>query len=450
MTGMAERNSGYSLERSIRYRLIAVMAPLLILLVLVVLESVHNLVDQIVVGRLQQDAESLIASVEKTDTGDWDVEERFLPHVYQRVRSGHYFILRWPDGQIRSRSLWDRRVDPEQFSAGDSKEYLYHNVKDESWMVLQERFSKEGEAFTLWIAEDISTIQAEHAYYRNLLLVVVVGLLLVTVVWQRRVLRNGFARLEPVQRALRSNRDSGELEFPAAIADEIKPLVDSIQGLVERSSEQVARSRMSVGNLAHELKRPLLELQLFADEATDPETKGQLQNILEKLQRRIDAELRRARISGNPVPGNLFTFESELPHLQLLLDRLHGRTIHFELDVEQQQIPFDRDDMLELLGNLLDNAWKYAGSAVSLSARKDGQSWHFIVQDDGPGVSDEQLDKVNARGIRADESGEQTGHGLGLSICQAIAESYNGRITNSRSELGGFRVDVILQNKLVE
>lgn len=450
MSKMDETPSRYSLERSIRYRLLAVMAPILILMVLVVVEGLHLLVDQIVVGRLKQDAESLIAASEKTEGGSWDVDERFLPHFYQRVKSGHYFILRWSGGQIRSRSLWDRRVDPTQFTAGDLEQYLYFKVKNETWVILQQRFRKGGEEFTLWVAEDISAIERDHAYYRNVLLAVVFGLLLVITVWQRRVLRNGFKRLEPVQQALRSNRQSGELKFPAVIAEEIRPLVDSIQGLVQRSSEQVSRSRMLVGNLAHELKRPLLELQLFAEEAKDPETRAQLEKIHAQLLRLIDAELRRARISGNPVPGNLFSFQEELPHLQTLLDRIHDRTIRFETEVAYQQIPFDRDDLLELLGNLLDNAWKYTKSTVRLSVRQNGQRWHFVVEDDGPGVSDAQLQRVNARGIRADESGEQKGHGLGLSICQAIAESYNGQIVNSRSEMGGFRVEVILQNKLVD
>lgn len=450
MTEPDRQTSTYSLEKTIRYRLLAVMLPLLLVLVVIIHESVHLLVDELVVDRLKQDSQSLISSLKKQEDDRWDVEELFLPHVYQRVRSGHYFILQWQTGQIRSRSLWDKRVDPADFTAGDREDYLYFSVDEESWVVLKQVFSRGGENFTLWIAEDISEISRKQFVYEYTLLAVSLVFVGLFVLWQRHVLKKNFSRLEPIQKVIKGNRDDGELRFPQEIPEEIKPLVDSIIVLVERSAEQVSRSRMSVGNLAHELKRPLQELQIMADEVGDTDTKAQLTQLYQQLQSRVDSELRRARISGNPMPGNMFTFENELPHLQTLLDRIHGRSIAFESEVDAPQIPFDRDDMLELLGNLLDNAWKYAKSKVVLKVERNGQGWCFSVEDDGPGVSDSEISRVNGRGIRVDEDQQQKGHGLGLSICQTIVNSYNGTLSHSRSDMGGFKAQAVLKNKLVD
>lgn len=450
MTEPDRQTSSYSLEKTIRYRLLAVMLPSLLVLVFIIHESVHLLVDELVVDRLKQDSQSLISSLKKQEDDRWDVEELFLPHVYQRVRSGHYFILQWQTGQIRSRSLWDKRVDPADFTAGDTEDYLYFSLDDESWVVHKQVFSRGGETFTLWIAEDISAISRKQFVYEYTLLAVSLVFVGLFVLWQRHVLKQGFSRLEPIQRVIKGNRGNGALKFPQEIPEEIKPLVDSIIVLVERSAEQVSRSRMSVGNLAHELKRPLQELQIMSDEVEGAETQVQLKQLYGQLQSRVDSELRRARISGNPMPGNMFTFEHELPYLQTLLDRIHGRSIAFESDVDQQQIPFDRDDMLELLGNLLDNAWKYAQSKVFLRVKRNGQGWCLSVEDDGPGVSDSEINRVNGRGIRVDEDQQQKGHGLGLSICQTIVSSYNGTLSHSRSEMGGFKVEAVLKNKLID
>jgi signal transduction histidine kinase len=255
--------------------------------------------------------------------------------------------------------------------------------------------------------------------------------------------------LEPIQRALKENQTSGQPEFPEKIPQEIKALVDSINLLVDRSAQQVARSRMSVGNLAHELKRPLQELQIIASELKDPESQQTLKQVIRKLQERIDAELKRARISGNPMPGNLFKIDEEIPVLQGLLNRIYAKDIAFKLNSNIELLPFDRDDTLELLGNLLDNAWKYASSTVHLNISGEGQGFAIRIEDDGPGVAAECFAEINQRGTRIDEHSTRPGDGLGLSICQAIVESYNGKISFSRSELGGLRVDVAIQNNIV-
>lgn len=449
MSNQASEKVSFSLEKRIRYRLIFAMLPLLLVLMFIIHKSIHLLIDEIVVERLQHDALSLVSGVSQSDAG-WGVSAEALPAVYQRARSGHYFILQWDGGEVRSRSLWDKKVDPDDFIQGDTEDYLYFWIDGEFWVVHHQPFIKQGEVFSLWIAEDISDIDQKQKAYEYFLAAVLILFTCVFILWQRSVLNKGFALLVPVHEALKENRTSGQLNFPDEVPEEITALVNSIYLLVDRSSRQVARSRMSVGNLAHELKRPLQELQIVASELNDPKAKETLGKVIRQLQDRIDAELKRARISGNPMPGNLFNVDEELPVLQDLLSRIHNKNIRFTYDSESEQLPFDRDDMLELVGNLLDNAWKYASSQVQLSIKATGEQFAICIEDDGPGVPTAFFTEINQRGTRIDEHNARPGDGLGLSICQAIVESYNGTINFSSSDLGGLRVDVSVQNNIVE
>lgn len=449
MGNQATESRSFSLEKRIRYRLVLAMLPLLLVLMFIIHKSIHLLIDEIVVERLQHDALSLISAVTEVDDG-WKVGAEALPAVYQRVRSGHYFILQWNGGEIRSRSLWDKKVDPSDFVQGDTEDYLYFWIDEEFWVVHQQPFVKKGEVFNLWVAEDISEINQKQKVYEYFLAAILVIFTIVFILWQRSVLNKGFALLEPIQRVLTENQTSGQPEFPETIPQEIKALVDSINLLVDRSSRQVARSRMSVGNLAHELKRPLQELQIIASEQKDPESQQTLKQVIRQLQERIDAELKRARISGNPMPGHLFKIDEEIPVLQDLLNRIHTKEITCKLTSDIELLPFDRDDTLELLGNLLDNAWKYASSTVHLNISREGKGFAIRIEDDGPGVAAEFFTEINHRGTRIDEQSSRPGDGLGLSICQAIVESYSGTISFSRSELGGLRVDVAVQNNIVD
>lgn len=449
MRNRASEKINFSLEKRIRYRLIILMLPLLLVLMFIIHKSIHLLIDEIVVERLQHDALSLVSAVAQSDEG-WKVDAEALPGVYRRAKSGHYFILQWNGGEIRSRSLWDMHVDPVNFIPGDTEDYLYFWIDGEFWVVHHQPFIKQGEVFSLWIAEDISDIDQKQKSYEYFLAAVLLLFTCVFILWQRRVLNKGFALLEPVKKAIKENRVSGELNFPDEVPEEIATLVNSIDLLVDRSSRQVARSRMSVGNLAHELKRPLQELQIVASDLNDPKQKETLNKVIRQLKGQIDAELKRARISGNPMPGNLFNVAEELPVLEDLLTRIYNKKITFTYDSELEQLPFDRDDTLELIGNLLDNAWKYASNQVQLSIRSVGEQFSIRIDDDGPGVPAQFFNEINQRGTRIDEQNTRPGDGLGLSICQAIVDSYNGTISFSNSDLGGLRVDVSVQNNLVE
>jgi signal transduction histidine kinase len=167
---------------------------------------------------------------------------------------------------------------------------------------------------------------------------------------------------------------------------------------------------------------------------------------LEQVQQRLNRELNRARLAGETLPGALFDCEQELPGLLATLNMIHGE--HLDLSYHAApglHLPWDREDLLELLGNLLDNACKWADAEVRLSIDETPHSYWLAVEDDGPGIPEAQRDQVLSRGARLDE--QIDGHGLGLGIVRDIAEVWGGVLRLQDSPLGGLKVLVELPKR---
>ncbi|MBV0933464.1 sensor histidine kinase [Marinobacterium weihaiense] len=430
-----------SLESRIRRQLLLVLLVVMTGLLTLIHFSVSQLTQAVVLSRLEHDAESLIAALEPDMSGRWTLATATLPQVYQRVHSGYYYQLLSAEFQQRSRSLWDLEPDLQPLPVGQQRHELRDGVGEQRWLVLEQGFSRGGQAFTLWVAEDIAELQQEQRRFELWLLLLLALSVPLMLVLQRGVLRAGFARLEPLRQALERQQAGDDPRFPDALPQEVMPLVQTLSQLLHRSGEQISRSRTALGNLAHELKRPLQELQWLAQQQQDPAVQEQLQRLYHQLFERIERELRRARIAGSPGPGRHFQPQDEIPHLEQLLLRIGRDDIRLDTRLPDGSIPFDRDDMLELIGNLLDNAWRHAERRVRLqilAPTPERACWRIQVDDDGAGVDAAALQQLSARGLRLDEQSE--GSGLGLSICQAVVQSYDGRLVFAASKLGGLAV----------
>lgn len=435
-----------SLERLIRHRLLLVLVIVFGVLLFLLDRAVTTLTEDFVRSRLQHDAESLISALQAESGNpptEWTLPSQALPQVYLRVHSGHYFIIQYTNGEIRSRSLWDLDVTPENLHPGATADGLMAPLDDQQWLVWQQGFRKGDTDFSLWIAEDIAPLQAIQRRFELYLLGLVVIAIPILLFWQRLILHRGFARLEPLRKTLIEQSRGSSAELPSDIPDEVRPLVEAIRTRLIRSGEQIQRSRTALGNLAHELKRPLQQLHWQAQGCDDPELRHELESIHDNLLRRIERELRRARIAGAPMPGQQFIPQEEIPHIRRLIELSTRRELEFHSDAPEGAMPYDRDDMIELLGNLLDNAWRYATSSVWLTIRRDEGGYRLEVKDDGPGVDPEHLERLSERGLRLDERHSE-GQGLGLSICVAVVESYGGELLFDLADTGGLRVVVHL------
>jgi len=161
---------------------------------------------------------------------------------------------------------------------------------------------------------------------------------------------------------------------------------------------------------------------------------------LDAMSHTISRELQRARLAGSGTPGARFDAQQELAPLADALMQLHHHRVQVDLSVSGEPCALDADDMLELFGNLLDNACKWAARRVSVAVQQDAGTLHAVIEDDGPGVPEAQWKELTRTGQRLDES--RPGHGLGLGIVQDIVAQYHGTLEFTRATLGGLRVDV--------
>ncbi|ODC04357.1 hypothetical protein BFW38_13255 [Terasakiispira papahanaumokuakeensis] len=444
---MTRFRQGQSLEAALRRHLLWVMLMVMGGLLTMVHFGVEKLSHDFVLARLEDDAQSLIAALSQTPDGGWQLNFSRLPDVYSRVRSGHYYQIRYRTiggewHELRSRSLWDQQIEQNTLSAGQHRTHQAQGPAKQDWLIWEQGFRRLNSEFSLWMAEDIAAMRDDQRQFELSLLALVTASIFLMLGLQRRVLMRGFARLAPIRRALEDQRSGQDVHMPDDLPDEVQPLVQAIEQALQRSGEQTKRSRLALGNLAHELKRPLQQLQWLADQAPES-SRTELQQLYQRLRHLIDRELRRARIAGSPSPGQYFDPHQEIPILVTVLERMDNDQIQFTSSLPDQSLPYDRDDMLELLGNLLDNAWRHAHRRVHLTIETLPQQWQLLIEDDGPGVPEAQRRQLTHRGVRLDESG--SGHGLGLSICTAVVESYQGEMVFEPSPLGGLRVAIRLQ-----
>ena len=262
------------------------------------------------------------------------------------------------------------------------------------------------------------------------------GLVLVGTVWLQ--VRFGLGPLRRIPQALAAIRSGDNDRLTGSFSAEVQPLAREINALLDHNAEVVERARTHVGNLAHALKTPIAVL---TNEASGRE--GDFAQTVKAqagiMQEQVDHHLSRARMAARA--GVLGARTSVMPVMEGL-----GRTlekIYRERGVAvalqgPPEIAFrgERQDLEEMLGNLLDNACKYAKSRVSGKAiARQGGRLRIEIGDDGPGVPSEHRRAAQKRGIRLDEKGP--GSGLGLSIVKDIAEIYGGSFTMGEAELGG-------------
>ncbi|MGL4613173.1 MAG: sensor histidine kinase, partial [Shewanella sp.] len=366
-----------------------------------------------------------------------------LPNVYHRVNSGHYFAIQIGAQTLRSRSLFDHIITLPTLGAGEQDQATLF-VGQEHWLMFSQAVIKDEQLVTLWVSEDISTLEQTQVAFLAFACAAVLFTILFLLIAQYQLLKRGFKPLEQMPEAIRQMRIQGHDIKPDQVPSEILPLIDEIDRLVNQLGQRVQRSRNALGNLAHEMKRPLQHLQSYL-ENLPPEQQREGRKVLANLHHIIERELKRTNIVGLSTPGRYTVLDDDLAPLIQVMQRIYpGRTIQSQYH-RHLVLPFDRDDILELLGNLLDNACKHARKHIELhieQQRQPRQGFSISIRDDGDGVSDAALTLIIERGIRLDESVQ--GHGLGLSICKDIVDSYQGELSFSRANLGGLAAQVFL------
>jgi signal transduction histidine kinase len=354
---------------------------------------------------------------------------------------------------LRSRSLWDD-VLPLPVDEPEPGQAHRHPLPGPggSLLVVHERLVLLGNGpgerrIRIAAAVDRATLDAAGTDYARQLAIALAGLALVLVAAAAVQVWYGLRPFEAVRRAVTAVREGRAKRLDGRFPDEIRPLVQEVDALLEAQEGSLARARQRAADLAHGLKTPLTVLGSEARGlAARGETKAaaELDRLARDMRRHIERELARTRLAGATSRGQATALAPAIDRLVRTLRRTPaGEARDWRLDVPAHLlVAVEADDLGELLGNLLDNAAKWARQSVTVQAVADAGDVRLAIADDGPGVDAAELDQLGTRGHRLDTG--KPGHGIGLAISRDIALAYGGTIAFANHPDGGLRVSLTL------
>jgi len=412
--------------------------------------GVSSFLRDYVAERLMHDRDTLLAASSVDANGGVSIAQGRMALVYEQPLSGHYYQLTTDDGQVfRSRSLWDAALSVPTLAPGVDRTIEKPGPSGEMLLVAVSGVRNGGRAMTVAVAEDIAPLQrALGRIYWGLTAGGALALVVLLVMLQA-ALQRGFRPLVRLRREV-SRLEAGEITAlpEVGVPREVRPLVGETNRLLGLLFQRLTRSRKALGNLAHALKTPLAAIRQMAGEpaiSEHPELAGRLRRHVAAMHTMVDNELRRARLAGPAYPASRVPLRETLSDLLDTLRRIYGgRSVEATLEAPADMVfRGDREDLTELFGVVLDNAFKWAAGRVRVRMAPTRSSVVVMVEDDGPGVPEARLGELTARGRRLDES--RAGSGLGLSIAEEIAAQYGGGIEFGRSpRLGGLSVRIEL------
>jgi signal transduction histidine kinase len=306
--------------------------------------------------------------------------------------------------------------------------------------------------FLISVAGDALEIEDESSDFNDALFLTFgfIGLAFMATVWFQ--VRYGLLPLSRISASLSEIRSGQSEKLQGDFAREIAPLAREVNALLESNREIVERSRTHVGNLAHALKTPLSVLMNEAGQVQEPAAAEKIREQVTVMHDQVQRHLERARIAARTaVVTTMIDVAPVVNVLARTMEKIHRErniTIRAQLN-ESVRFRGEQQDLEEMLGNLIDNACKWANSKVDvemflISAPPLGGVSFFRLQvdDDGPGLAPAEREEVLTRGKRLDES--KPGTGLGLSIVLDLAKLYNGSLKLGNSPLGGLRAELVL------
>ncbi|PKD40404.1 sensor histidine kinase [Methylomonas sp. Kb3] len=406
---------------------------------------IRSVAEKQMLTRLQHDGDSLLDTLTLNAEGQLIFDSSHAGTVYGQAYSGHYFVIQIDGKTYYSSSLQDDVLPFTTEPPNTARQFHFPDgPHHQPLLVLSRGFERFGHAITVSIAEDLSDIGHDIDHIRLAYLILTAMVLLIAIALQSNDVRRSLKPLQAARDELAEIAYGRQSQIQARVPAEIKPLVAEVNRLLVLVERRLHQSRTAIGNLAHALKTPLAMLfRLTENSQLDghAELRDLLQQQTQAIHERIERELKRARISGNMQTASVFNPQQELTALVMLLQNVYvEKNLAIQVNAPDQLINFDREDMLELTGNLLDNACKWADKQVLVSV-EHGTGITISVEDDGPGCSAQDMQQLSKRGLRLDEAVQ--GHGLGLAIVRDIAVFYGGELEIMRSaQLGGLRVSV--------
>ena len=412
--------------------------------------------------RLNVFLRTLVAEVAAPDDSSERTPQSLGEPQFDLPLSGWYWQLTRLNAarpEVRSsRSLWDSGLphlaDMGVAPTDDGTRRAYVPGPEDQRLRLIERAVDLGEdgRYLVAVAGDSQEIDDEtHSFDRAIAatFATLAAVLLLTTMFQ---VRFGLAPLKRISESLAAIRAGTAERLAGRFPVEIEPLARETNALIDANREIVERARTHVGNLAHALKTPLSVMMNEAAARPDDPLAAKVGEQIVIMRDQVTRHLERARIAARAtVVGSVTEVAPVVTALTRTMEKIyHPRGIAIDLDApEGVRFRGERQDIEEMLGNLVDNACKWAQARVSIEVTQERQQddpfkliVRVVVDDDGPGLSPADRDQVARRGQRLDET--KPGSGLGLSIVLELASLYGGHLTLSTAPIGGLRAELVL------
>lgn len=446
---------------SLRLRLLAGTLAWMLLAIAVVGWGLRTLFQDHVTQQLQaqlvMQLDHLSASVDWTQPGSVSVSPMAADPRLAQPLSGLYWQIDQlgaapQAGAARSRSLWDQVLRfpeaPTSYPTSGFNVLLLRDAQGHELLAVARTLQlpeDDAPLLRLVVAGDKALLAEPLQRFTRMLLIALgllaLGLALAVTVQLQLALRP----LGLLRARLAAVRSGGAEQLEGSFPQELQPLVNEFNHVLQENADMVLRARTQAGNLAHAVHTPLSILANAAAQENSP-LALLVQEQVATARRQVDYHLARARAAAAVRATGLRT--PVLPPLRALLrtmERLHAdRHLSFELAPHAQDGDFrgEEQDLYELLGNLIDNAGKSARQRVVVDVQCAQGQLCFTVDDDGPGIPEVQREYMFERGVQLDE--RRPGSGLGLDIVRALAETYGGSVQALVSSLGGARLRLCL------
>lgn len=386
---------------------------------------------------------AMVASAEIGPDGEVFFNRPLGDQRFLEPNSGLYWQISGQGHEdFPSRSLWDRtlKLRDDHF---DTEPHIYDSdqFEGERLRVIERSVILPG-SNTLWqfsVAASRGEIDAQIRRIRYILIwsFVVLGLGLIGMASLQTYY--GLSPLRRVRQAIQRMREGGAARVDEPLPLEVQPLVVELNGLLEHSERQAEEARTHAGNLAHALKTPLTVVMNAATAKADDLSDTVIREAA-VMRRQVDHHLARARAVGRRATGlSRATVWESVEAVERAVSRLYPN-VRFDMDGNKDSlVAIERQDLDEILGNLIENSAKYGGGSVFITVDAnplDQKYCDIWVEDDGLGIPEEERERIFDRGARLDTG--KPGTGLGLAIVRDVAELYGGSVTLGESEdLGG-------------
>ena len=403
---------------------------------------------------------TLIAAAELQPNGMYAPAPRQIETALATPGSGLYAQIRSPrvNGVWQSPSTAGEKIDFGPAVRPGGRTFTRATERDGDEVAIESRglqFSDDpetGQTLTFSVAVSLGPYEKDLWRFRSQLLEVFAGLMALLLGTLALLLRWTLSPVRRLEREIHEVEEGRSETLGTGYPRELSGVANNLNALLVGERKRVSRYRDTLGNLAHSLKTPLAVMRSTLSAEAAP-ANGSLGSEIDRMSGIIEHQLKRAAASGGALlgqaPVDVAAVASELRATLLKVYARKDLSIELAVELESQFIG-DRSDFVELLGNLLDNACKWCKSLVRLTVQIDSATFsrerlRLLIEDDGPGISEEDRSRIGHRGVRTDE--KVPGHGIGLSMVQETIEMYGGSLTIEASPLGGARFSVRLPGR---